>query len=89
MTLHHEHGLASFGYLLMLSLLGTAFALVLLNVLIQKTSALFASTVTYTIPFLAVIFGLLDGESLHWIHLVGMMLILGGVYLSSMRTRSS
>lgn len=72
---------ASLGYLFILGAVGTAFALVLFNKLIQITSAVFASTVTYLIPIAAVIWGIIDGESLFLLHFAGMALIIAGVYL--------
>lgn len=72
---------ASLGYLFILGAVGTAFALVLFNRLIQLTSAVFASTVTYLIPIAAVIWGIIDGESLFFMHFVGMALIILGVYI--------
>jgi drug/metabolite transporter (DMT)-like permease len=72
---------SSLGYLFLLGAVGTAFALILFNKLIQNTSAIFASTVTYLIPIIAVIWGVVDGEKLFLIHFTGMALIIGGVYL--------
>lgn len=72
---------ASLGYLFILGAIGTAFALVLFNKLIQITSAVFASTVTYLIPIAAVIWGIIDGEALFFFHFAGMVLIILGVYI--------
>lgn len=71
----------SLGYLFLLGAIGTAFALVLFNKLIQRTTAVFASSVTYLIPIMAVIWGILDGESFFLLHLFGMALIIFGVYM--------
>ncbi len=68
-------------YLFILGVVGTAFALILFNRLIQITSAVFASTVTYLIPIAAIGWGLIDGEVLFPLHFVGMSLIIGGVYI--------
>lgn len=67
--------------LIVLSLVGTALANILFYRLIQKTSAVFASSVAYLIPVTALGWGLLDGETLAMIHLLGMGLILVGVWL--------
>jgi drug/metabolite transporter (DMT)-like permease len=72
-------GLSLF-YLFILGVVGTAFSLILFNRLIQITSAVFASTVTYLIPIAAIGWGLIDGEVLFPLHFVGMGLIIGGVY---------
>lgn len=73
--------LKGLGYISILALVGTALAMILYYRLIQQTSAIFASTVTYLMPIVAIIWGILDGESFTWIHALGGMLILLGVYL--------
>lgn len=71
----------SLGYLFLLGTFGSAIALVMFNKLIQMTSAVFASTVTYLIPIVAVLWGIIDGENLYPLHLVGMAVIISGVYI--------
>ena len=71
----------SLGYLFLLGAVGTAFALILFNKLIQITSAVLASTVTYLIPVTAVVWGIIDGEELYILHFVGMILIITGVFV--------
>ncbi len=71
----------SLGYLFLLGTFGSAVALVMFNKLIQMTSAVFASTVTYLIPIVAVIWGIIDGENLYAMHFVGMAVIIFGVYI--------
>jgi drug/metabolite transporter (DMT)-like permease len=66
---------------ILLGVLGSAVAMVLFNKLIQVTSAVLASSVTYLIPIVAIIWGLFDGEALQIQHFVGMGVILVGVYL--------
>ncbi len=83
---HHPAAWASLGYIAILAIVGTALANIIFFYMTQRTSALFASTVTYFIPVIAVLWGLLDGEQLGWVHVGGMVLILAGVYLAS-RTR--
>src|SRR5690606_3453713 len=69
------------GYVAILGLVGTALAMILFYKLLQMTSAIFASMVTYLMPIVAVMWGVLDGERLGWSHAFGGMLILLGVYL--------
>ena len=69
------------GYIAILGILGTAIALVLFNVLIQMTSTVFATAITYVIPIIAVLWGVLDGEQLYPLHYVGMVFILTGVFI--------
>lgn len=68
------------GYLSILTFLGTTIAMVLFYKLIQNTSAMFASTVSYLIPVVAVVWGVLDGEKFVIWYLLGGMLILLGIY---------
>ncbi len=73
------------GYVTILSIFGTALALMLFNRLIQITNAVFSSSVTYLIPVVAIIFGIIDGEKFGIFNLVWILLILGGVFLVNSR----
>lgn len=73
------------GYVAVLGIVGTALAMILFYRLLQLTSAIFASMVTYLMPLVAVIWGVMDGEKLTWIHAAGALLILIGVYLIQKR----
>jgi drug/metabolite transporter (DMT)-like permease len=68
-------------YLLALALLGTALANILFNKLIKLSSPVFAASVTYLIPLVAVLWGFLDGERISAIQLLGGLIILFGVWL--------
>lgn len=78
----HPQAWQAFGYVSILSLIGTVLATIVYFKLIQQTNPVFASTTAYLMPIVSVIWGLLDGEMVGWQHLIGLMLILGGVYLS-------
>ncbi|MBD79141.1 MAG: EamA family transporter [Crocinitomicaceae bacterium] len=80
--------MGALGYLTILGVVGTGAAVLLFNQLIKFTSALFASSVTYLIPIVALAWGILDGESISLFQLAGLLLILGGVYLVSVRKTS-
>lgn len=69
------------GFVAMLGIVGTAMALVLFNRLIQHTSALFATSVTYLMPFIALLWGAADGEEITLVQLIGLALILAGILL--------
>ena len=71
-----------------LALVGTVAASVLFFYLVQITTALFASTVSYFIPVVAVVLGLFDGEIIRWPHLVGMAIILLGVFISNQKGKA-
>ena len=73
--------LADVGYLALLSVLGTALAMLLYFRLIQITSAVFASMVTYLIPIIAVFWGIVAGESFNVWYAFGGILILSGIYM--------
>ncbi len=70
------------GALLLLGIAGTALAMSFFNYLIQSTSALFASTVTYLIPFVALLWGIADGEIVSIWDWAGLLFILTGIYLT-------
>jgi len=72
---------AGLGYISILGIIGTALALIFFNNLIKMTSALFAASVTYMIPIVAIAWGLIDGESFEWNYLLWIVMILLGVYL--------
>lgn len=69
------------GYVTILSVFGTAWALVLFNQLVQKTDSIFASTVTYIIPIFAAMWGIFHGERIGLFHLFFGAIIISGVYL--------
>lgn len=73
--------LQALGYMSVLSLVGTAAAIVIFYKLIQNTSAVFASTVSYLLPVVAVIWGIIDGEEFTIWYILGGLLILLGIYL--------
>lgn len=77
----------SLGYIAILAVVGTALSLVVHNWLIRRTSALFASSVTYLMPVVSIGWGILDGESFLLFYLLWIILILVGVYLANRPTR--
>ncbi len=66
-----------------LAVVSTLTAWVLFYRLLQRTDALFAASVTYLVPIVALSWGLLDGEVLTLIQFGGMALILMGVYFTT------
>lgn len=73
----------SFIAICVLGLVGTAFALFLFNNIIKNTSALFASSVTYFIPIVAVIIGFFFGEQLSSYQIFSMLIVLLGVFIAN------
>ena len=72
-------------YVDILRIFGTPDAITLFNKLVQMTSPVFTSSVTYLIPIVAVLWGLFDGERLQFGHYLGMATILLGVYITNRR----
>lgn len=68
-------------YLLALAIVGTSIANILFNRLIYISSPVFAASVTYTIPLVAVFWGVWDGETINAYQLIGGAIILFGVWL--------
>jgi len=76
-------------YLLALAFLGTAVANIYFNKLIHLSNPVFAASVTYTIPIVAVLWGVWDGETINLYQLIGGAIILFGVYLVNRKKRPS
>lgn len=70
-------------YIVILGVVGTGIANIIFFKLIQMSSPVFATSVTYLIPVVAFFWGLLDNEMLTPIQFIGAFIILIGVYLSS------
>ncbi len=66
-----------------LGIVCSAIATALFYILVQRAGGLFASLVTYGIPFIALFWGFLDGEKITWIEIVCLGIILLGVYLAN------
>lgn len=66
-----------------LGIMGTGVASVLFYTLVSKAGPVFASTVTYGIPFVAIAWGLIYGEQITLTQLAGMCVILVGVRLAN------
>ena len=72
-------------YIVILSFFGTALAKVLFNKLVQISTPVFASSVTYLMPIVALVWGVLDGEGFSALQGFATLIILVGVYLSHKR----
>jgi drug/metabolite transporter (DMT)-like permease len=70
-------------FILVLGVVGTGIANVIFFKLIQISSPVFATSVTYLIPVVAFFWGLLDHEMLTPVQGIGAFVILIGVYLSA------
>ena len=72
---------SALGYITILSVVGTGIAKVLFNKMVHIATPIFASSVTYLIPIVAVIWGVADGEKLGFVQLLAGGIILFGVWL--------
>ena len=70
-------------FIMILGVVGTGIANMLFFKLIQMSSPVFATSVTYLIPIVAFFWGLLDSEMLTPVQFFGAFVILIGVYLSA------
>jgi drug/metabolite transporter (DMT)-like permease len=70
-------------FILILGVVGTGIANILFFKLIQMSSPVFATSVTYLIPVVAFFWGLLDHEMLTPVQFIGAFIVLIGVYLSA------
>jgi len=84
-TFARENAWNDFLYVFLLGFFGSAVAVVSVNILIQRSNALFASSVTYLMPIVAIMWGIIDGEKLSIAQYAGMAFILLGVYLVNKR----
>ncbi len=75
------NGWRALGHVALLASLSSALALVLWNVLLQRTTALHASSVTYLMPVVAIGWGVLDGEHVGLPQMGMIAVVLSGVYL--------
>ncbi|AMC11071.1 permease [Lutibacter profundi] len=76
-----ETSTTSLFYMLILAVFGTALAKIMFNKLVQISSPVFSSSVTYLIPIVAITWGVLDGEKILFLQFISGFIILIGVYL--------
>ncbi len=85
----HPHGWSSLGFVALLAVFGSAISLVLWNALLKRTTAVWASSVTYLMPVVAIGWGVLDGETLTAPQYAMIALVLCGVWLVTRAERMS
>jgi len=73
--------LKGLGYISILAVVGTALALVVFNKLVKIASPVFAASVTYLIPIVAIGWGAIDGEKMPAVSFIYMGIILLGIFL--------
>ncbi|GAB5417709.1 MAG: DMT family transporter [Crocinitomicaceae bacterium] len=86
---NNPHAWEGLGYITILSVIGTAFAVILFNRLISNASILFTSSVTYLIPVVALLIGLGFQEEINVFQIGSMLIILSGVFVANVIGRKS
>ena len=86
-TISNSSFLPSLGFVIILSIFGTALAKIMFNTLIQISTPVFASSVTYLMPLVALGWGILDSEIFSINQGLASLLILCGIYLSNKRNK--
>ena len=81
--IHEPKVLVASGYIVILGVFGTAFALILFNKMVQLTNPVFSTSVTYLIPIISVFWGVIDGEQLSLLQLISMLTIMIGISISN------
>ena len=75
----------SLGYVCILGAFGTAIAQSLFNKMMKISSPIYSASVTYTIPVVAILWGLFDNEKIGLIQLIGFAIVLAGLFLVNKR----
>ncbi|RSK41795.1 DMT family transporter [Mangrovimonas spongiae] len=86
-TIHGVMFMEALGFVAILALFGTAMAKVIFNRLVQISTPVFASSATYLMPVIALLWGVLDGEGFSVLQALATFIILLGVYLSHKRKK--
>ena len=73
-------------FVIILSIIGSAFAKIVFNKLVQISSPIFSSSITYTLPIVALLWGVLDGETMNVKQILATLIIFLGVYLSNKKS---
>ncbi|WP_317126853.1 DMT family transporter [Nonlabens xiamenensis] len=85
-----EDVLTSLGYILILCLFGTVAAKIMFNKLVQITSPVFASSVTYLMPIIGLTWGIMDGERFNlWQGLATAVIIFAVILVTSEKRKQS
>ena len=82
----HPKALTSLVSITILAIMSSAIAVIIFNELIKMTEPLFATSCTYIIPIIAIIWGISDDEIITIRHIIGFVIILVGIYLVNKRT---
>lgn len=81
LSLSNSTQVTSFVAIIILAVFGTSLSLIMFNRLIQQTNTVFATSVTYLIPIVALFWGLVDHESISSSQVLGLFSILVAIWL--------
>jgi drug/metabolite transporter (DMT)-like permease len=79
-TTHPDYLLDLF-YIFLLALLSSFIAMIIFYTLMKHTTSVYAASVTYIIPIFAIIWGLIDGESVSSVQMMWISVIVLGLYM--------
>jgi drug/metabolite transporter (DMT)-like permease len=85
----NPHAYEGLFYISILSIVGTALALILFNRIISLSSTLFASIVTYLIPIVAVIIGFWFKEKINIYQILSMLVVIVGVLIANSKIKKN
>lgn len=74
-------------YVSILAIVGSGISMILYNKLIKTSGVLFAASVTYLMPVVAVLWGIIDGEKFGLVYLLWISIILVGVFMVNYQKR--
>ena len=72
---------------IILGIIGTAIATIMFYMLVKRAGGIFATTVTYGIPFVAIGWGIFYQEVFGWLQIFCLVIILIGVYYTNQNTK--
>ena len=75
-------------YVVLLAIFGTTLAKILFNKLINISSAVFASSVTYSMLIVSIFWGILDGENFSFNQLFATVIIILGILLTNNKSKN-
>lgn len=74
--------------LVVLAFLGSFFAIIIFNLLVKYTTAIFAASTTYFMPIVAIMWGLIDNEKITEIQIISIAIVLTGVSLVNKKEKT-
>ena len=76
-------------YISILAIVGSAISVVIYNTLIKLSGTVFAASCTYLIPVVAIGWGLFDGETINFMQILAVLVIITGIRLINLKAKSA